>query len=278
MSYKINGNSILSNTNLTGTPTAPTPSDNTTTTRIATTGYVNSLGFIKTTPDIDASKITSGTFDINRIPIIPNSKLSTFTSSQIPGIDASILVAGTIPAARYSYNDVIINSGYSGNSANRVIVTSMGMTVPNSGAWYLGFSTYNSVTNKGYAYGISIWGSDINLKENISEPKITNASSYIKKIEFKSFKFIDSNNYVDLGVIAQQIEKIYPGFVFQPGEYKQIQSETLITFILKATQELITDNEKLNNEIEILKNDMELLKNDMELLKNEIKLIKSANK
>lgn len=53
-------------------------------------------------PTLDASKISGGVFDVDRIPNLNAAKITagTFNSDRIPGLDASKVTAGTFNAAR----------------------------------------------------------------------------------------------------------------------------------------------------------------------------------
>jgi hypothetical protein len=53
-------------------------------------------------PNLDASKITTGTFTSSQIPNLDASKITTgtFTASQIPNLDASKITTGTLPVSR----------------------------------------------------------------------------------------------------------------------------------------------------------------------------------
>ena len=63
-----------------------------------TSGTLNVLRI----PNLDASKITSGTFDAGRIPNLAASKITsgTFSSDRIPSLDASKITSGTLGADR----------------------------------------------------------------------------------------------------------------------------------------------------------------------------------
>lgn len=50
-------------------------------------------------PLLDASKISTGTFNVDRVPSLPASKVTsgTFSQGRIPGLDASKITSGTLP-------------------------------------------------------------------------------------------------------------------------------------------------------------------------------------
>jgi hypothetical protein len=81
--------------------------------------------------------------------------------------------------------------------------------------------------------------SDSRLKTNIIDPDI-NAIELFKKIETKSFDWIDSGEHIDVGLIAQQVEKIIPSVVStdEKTELKSINFTNLVPYLIKAVQEL----------------------------------------
>lgn len=152
-------------------------------------------------------------------------------------------------------------------------IKTLGMGWDPTNGWYLYIFTIHVIDNTKQYFKVNVSTvSDENLKENIKETIIKNACSYINQIEFKSFKY--KKNYIpinstqkliEIGVIAQQIEKIYPDFVSNVGEIKTINTEILLTFNLKATQELIKENENLKNEISLLKNEINQIKSYLKI-------------
>jgi len=139
------------------------------------------------------------------------------------------------------------------------------MSVNESGP-YVEMAKYNSDrTTEAGRIGLSYFNSDCRLKEDINEPIIKNVSNYIKQIEFVSFKWKERKNPDDtceLGVIAQQLESIYPDLIntyTDSDTYgdgigtKAVNTNTFSTFMMKGIQELIVENESLKSEIQKIK-------------------------
>lgn len=60
-------------------------------------------------PDLDASKLVSGTIGVDRVPALPASKVTSgvFSSTLIPGLDASKITSGSLP---YSFGGTGVTS------------------------------------------------------------------------------------------------------------------------------------------------------------------------
>lgn len=136
----------------------------------------------------------------------------------------------------------------------------------NENSNYVEMAKYNSDrTTEVGRIGLSYFNSDCRLKEYINEPIIKNVSNYIKQIEFVSFKWKERKNPDDtceLGIIAQQIESIYPDLIntyTDSDTYgdgigtKGVNTNTFSTFMMKGIQELIIENESLKSEIQKIK-------------------------
>ena len=93
--------------------------------------------------------------------------------------------------------------------------------------------------------------SDIRLKENIQT--IDSALSKICRIQGVSFDWQDQDRYDDqshLGVIAQQVEEVFPELVFTSDDEMQTKSVDyigLIAPLVEAVKELKAQNEALKN-------------------------------
>lgn len=84
--------------------------------------------------------------------------------------------------------------------------------------------------------------SDIRLKTDIVNSE-ANALAKLKLFSFKSFDWEERENFgikphTEIGLIAQDVEKIDKNFVKMVGEYMTLDHFNLLTFNLKATQEL----------------------------------------
>jgi hypothetical protein len=80
--------------------------------------------------------------------------------------------------------------------------------------------------------------SDIALKENIQP--LTNALENLKKLKGYSYNFID-NKAKALGIVAQDVEKVYPDIVEGEEGEKSVAYSGLIAVLIEAIKELETE-------------------------------------
>ena len=99
---------------------------------------------------------------------------------------------------------------------------------------------------------IQTGSSDERLKENIEESN-TSALEIIKDIDFYSFDWKENKKHVDIGFVAQRLQKQYDKLVIHsegtdnknnPIDTYQIDLLNSITLTMKGVQEL---NQKINN-------------------------------
>lgn len=125
------------------------------------------------------------------------------------------------------------------------------------GDYYVGFiNTQNTVR-----FAV-LTTSDAKLKKNIKDTKVT-ALDYINQIQHKSFDLKEGDGHKDCGYIAQDLQKIYPGFVVEAPEYNndgektggtlQVNTFAMLPYMTKAIQELSEENRKLKEEIKEIK-------------------------
>ena len=113
-----------------------------------------------------------------------------------------------------------------------------------------------SVEGNVYANNIA---SDERLKENILDSNI-NAVEMLKKIKIRSFDWKESKEHIDVGIIAQQVEKINNNFVLKKPIVNQenkvidnkyyINELPIIATLIKAIQEQQESIEKLKEKLE----------------------------
>lgn len=132
---------------------------------------------------------------------------------------------------------------------------------PSSGSgyiWHVNTGAVGSLTNTGSFWVTgditAYYSSDINLKENIKP--IENALEKLKTIDGVTYDWKDEylakqtspySRKQDIGVIAQQIEKIMPEIVaIREDGIKAVKYERIVALLIEAVKELST-------EIEILK-------------------------
>ena len=181
-------------------------------------------------------------------------------------------------------NNLIIESGYSGsdNYSNALIYGQfdedklkfnalVGINAPTSPEYGLtvngGSSTeYSALFYKGaYAYGDFINGSDKRWKSNIKT--IENGLSKVTKLRGVTFDW-NRDKYPDkefsdkkqIGVIAQEIEEIFPELVtIGENGYKGVNYSKMTAVLIEAVKEL---DEKVN-EIELLRSEVEEIKKQL---------------
>lgn len=108
----------------------------------------------------------------------------------------------------------------------------------------------------------SLWGiitqhydttSDVRLKKDIVNCDYK-ALDLINDFKFKSFNWkyheeFGQKPYTEIGLIAQEVEEISENFVSMAGEYKTLNQFNLLTYSLKAIQELSIQNNELQQRI-----------------------------
>ena len=95
--------------------------------------------------------------------------------------------------------------------------------------------------------------SDARLKKDI-KPCEYKALDLIDNFKFKSFNWkhreqLEEKPFTEIGLIAQDVEKISKNFVSTAGEYKTLNQFNLLTYSLKAIQELSTENQQLKSQL-----------------------------
>lgn len=106
-----------------------------------------------------------------------------------------------------------------------------------------------NVQNANNSYGAI---SDINLKENITDA--SNKLNDLLKVKIRNYNLIaDENKTKQIGVIAQELEDIFPNMVetFKDAdtkeEYKSVKYSVFVPMLIKAIQELKAEIDELKN-------------------------------
>ena len=130
---------------------------------------------------------------------------------------------------------------------------------------------------------IAFHSSDRRLKTNIK--KIENSINKIKQISGVSFdwseQYLKARNidgyYVkqkDIGVIADEIEKVLPEIVVtRSSGYKAVKYEKITPLLIEGIKELIDDNTKLNENVNYLMKRIEKMENEKKIQDEKISAI-----
>ena len=90
--------------------------------------------------------------------------------------------------------------------------------------------------------------SDKRLKENIA-PTQVNAMDIINKLDMVEFNFIENHKHEEVGLIAQEVEKIIPQAISRnpdnEDDFLHIDYNTFVPYLIKAIQELNQKVERL---------------------------------
>jgi|GEM_PF-6238669 len=124
--------------------------------------------------------------------------------------------------------------------------------------------------------------SDRRLKENIQRLTSTNMLDQLIKIDGYTFQMIDRKNTdaIEYGVIAQEMEKIFPTLVHTDtteGAYKSVNYTGLITPIIEAIKELYNMVLDLKDKVKIIFDKISKLENENSQLRVEVDTLKQQN-
>ena len=156
-------------------------------------------------------------------------------------------------------------------------------------------TTYLEVRTASHgAKGINWWDSDASLKKNIKNTEVRYALEKISQLKHVEFDWKENDSHVDLGYVADDVEKVLPCLVFEVAQYgedgkpngesiKNIDHRTMIPLITMGMQELIeerdllwTFDEEAANCIIQLREEVDSLKSTVNELKAEIESLKKA--
>jgi hypothetical protein len=196
--------------------------------------------------------IYDGTAAAIRLTVDTSGNLLVGTTSAGAKLDVSA-ANGTTPMIRStnttSGNSAGFNSSLQTAANNTSSYHFYGSTLA-IGNWYL------------YGNGTSSWSSDERLKKNI----VTTRDGYLEdicKLRVVKYQWKNGPDQVELGLIAQEVEQVFPGLVQDdlntispddPTIYKQLKGSVLPFMLLKAIQEQQALINTLTERISVLEN------------------------
>lgn len=129
-----------------------------------------------------------------------------------------------------------------------------------------------------------LYSSDKRLKENIIP--LTGGLTKLDAITPVSFRFISDTTHTErLGVIAQEVEKVYPQAVINGSDgFKKVDYPALVPVLIQAVKELRADNRGLQAANDNLRKDVDAYREtqraslvDTVGLKEKVKVLEAAN-
>ena len=193
--------------------------------------------------------------------IDPNgtSKFSTIIATTFSGSGASL--TGT--AASLTAGKVIVSDNQSNSTRYIAFVDNSGSQGIKGDAGLSYNPYYNNLTVSGdvYSRGIKLT-SDRTLKKDIYI--INNSLEKVLQLEGISFKWKnDEDGRVNFGVIAQDVEKVFPEVVSTNKEtgLKSVEYANMVAPLIEAVKELSANADRQQLQIEELKAEIEKLKN-----------------
>ena len=199
-------------------------------------------------------------------------------------IEGNLCVNGNITSAQSSSNlsatsvtSALSNTGYLYTAAtanataysNNVLI---GSTIPSDNV----DNTYlvikgSAINNSIYAHGPIVSAeyfaaaSDLNLKENIST--INSALDKTNRLRGVYFtKKADVTGRREVGVIAQEVEKVFPEVVMGGEGKKTVAYANLCGVLIEAVKELSRENVSQAAEIKSLRNNIDTIRGDIDKL------------
>jgi len=153
-------------------------------------------------------------------------------------------------------SDVVgARSGNTAGTANSLYVGYYSATGPTNGTLSFNVTTNGNVTNTNNSYGSL---SDIKLKENIvdASPKLAD----MMQVRVVNYNFKEGQTHKQIGVIAQELEQVFPGMVDESPDRdeegndlgtttKQVKYSVFVPMLIKAIQELKAEVDSLKTQL-----------------------------
>ena len=125
------------------------------------------------------------------------------------------------------------------------------------------FNSNLTVSQDIYLSGTLISDSDRKIKDNIS--KITNSLSNIDALNGYRYtrKDLENKEKIHIGVIAQEIETIYPELIEEKNDIKGVNYTGLVGILIECVKELKNENNELKTKYSNLEDKMNKLQTQM---------------
>jgi hypothetical protein len=169
----------------------------------------------------------------------PQPAYTNWNAVQGKPTDLSAFTNGPGYVQRYGNSLVDVGSPRNDGTVGRAIPC----TDARIGYFRAGTSSTMVVQIDGTEYGWGVTISDERLKENV-QPTTADSLANIDALDFKSFDFradapaLFAGQHREVGVIAQQAEKVRKSWVFEVGEFKQLNQEQMLLDAMHAIQAL----------------------------------------
>ena len=227
--------------------------------------FSNGLTVVDTVNSVGASFLSGGA--VNPLNIIGGTNVGGYWRENFVGTNIALdTITGKPKTITNGYKGSAI--GFNDDSAQGNIhfftaagstagtVLSERMTIDSSGKVGIGTTTpgYNLQVEGSINADEFLYDSDISLKENILP--LSNSLSKIKKLQGVSFNWKDVERE-DIGLIAQDVEKVYPEIVHTSKDgLKSVEYGNLVAVLIEAVKEQQKQIDSLQKEISELKSQL----------------------
>ena len=210
---------------------------------------------------LSGNAFVSGSFDVSGTTKLQD----TLIVDGVSTLSGDAFVSGAFDVSGTTkLQDTLIVDGVSTLSGNAFVSGAFdvsGITILQNGVTITGDSTFNNdLTIEGNLSAQSqTTESDIKLKEQINT--LENSLSNILKLRGVSYYWKDKIKKGDrkqIGLIAQELEEIYPEFIIEKKDIngdniKTVNYSQIVAILIEALKEQQNDIDILSNEIEFIK-------------------------
>jgi len=183
--------------------------------------------------DTTLSRVSSGVVAIEGVNVVTTSSTDTLTNKTLTSPTLITPVLGTPASGTLTNCTGLPNSATTATSAN---TASAIVARDSSGNFTAGTITCTDLNST----------SDISIKKNIKP--ILSPLSKLLQLNGVHFNWI-SDNRPSVGVIAQDVEKVFPELVCESNDHKTVNYNGLIGVLIEAVKELKAEVEELKGQL-----------------------------